>query len=98
MRPGRGVVIRPYRSDDATATVEAWCRPAERNVPDWDEVISKRGSAVAIVDDEIAGFSDVSAAGYIVDAEQHPLTAGIRMTNYRMSKPLGESDPPESPA
>lgn len=156
----RGVMTRPYRSEDAAATLEvfvdaiqitasrdysleqvaAWARPTERNLREWDDGMIRRDSIVATVDGEVAGFSDVSATGYIdmmfvsprfarrgvaselmsrvegraresgvrrlwadvsvtalpffeakgfiVEAEQHPITAGIRMTNYRMSRKL----------
>lgn len=152
--------IRPYRSDDADATlavfiaaititaardyspvqVTAWARPEHRNVAEWHRGMAARGSVVAVVRDEIAGFSDVSADGHIdmmfvapaftrrgvasallafleararasaarqlsadvsitarplfesrgftVEAVRHPIITGVRMTNFRMTKPL----------
>jgi putative acetyltransferase len=157
------LVIRPYRSDDADATlavfiaaitvtaaydysplqVSAWARPEKRNVSDWNRGMVTRDSFVAVIGDEIAGFSDVSAGGYIdmmfvsphfarrgvatalisllesrartsgarqlsadvsitarpffesqgfaVEAVQHPITAGVQMTNFRMTKALVDS-------
>ncbi|WP_258131454.1 MULTISPECIES: GNAT family N-acetyltransferase [unclassified Microbacterium] len=158
------VEIRPYRSEDARATlavfidavtvtaaadysteqIAAWARPAQRNESDWDRAMKGRNSYVCVVDDAIAGFSDVSPTGYIdmmfvsprharrglasallalleaearatgaialsadvsltarpfferhgfiVEAEQHPMTAGVPMTNFQMTRPLAASN------
>lgn len=127
-------------ADYSPAQVAAWSAPQERNVEDWNFARTRLGTVVALAEGEIAGFSDVSAEGYIhmmfvsprygrrgvasallaevdrrgratnatalsTDAsitarpfferhgfsvlrEQHPHTRGVRMTNYRMVKPL----------
>ncbi|WJL96503.1 GNAT family N-acetyltransferase [Microbacterium sp. ET2] len=79
------VRIRPYRSDDAAATLEvfldavtvtaaadyspeqiaAWARPEERTVAEWDAGRRSRSTYVALVDGEVAGFSDVDPSGYV---------------------------------
>lgn len=131
-------------ADYSTEQIAAWARPERRNAADWDRAMSGRNSYVALIDGEIAGFSDVSANGYIdmmfvapkharhgvartllmtletnaresgtkclsadvsitarpfferqgftVVAEQHPLIAGVRLTNFRMTKPLEPSE------
>jgi putative acetyltransferase len=120
--------------------IAAWSAPEERDVDAWDRERVPRVTVVAVLDGHIAGFSDVSAEGYIhmmfvsprfarrgvagallsederraralgagtlttnagitarpfferygfvVVTEQHPVTRGVRMTNYRMLKRL----------
>lgn len=127
-------------SDYAPAQLAAWARPEQRDPATWDLGMRRRNSFVAVVNDQIAGFSDVSVDGYIdmmfvsprhgregvatallakaealargngahqvsadvsitarpffehcgfvVEKEQHPITAGVRMTNFHMSKKL----------
>lgn len=52
-------------SDYSPEQIAAWARPERRNPADWDRAMSGRNSYVALVDGEIAGFSDVNADGYI---------------------------------
>lgn len=81
------VQIRPYRSEDAAATLRvfveavtvtaaadygpeqtaAWAGTGGggRDLAEWDQSMLGRNSFVAIVDEQIAGFSDVSDDGYI---------------------------------
>jgi putative acetyltransferase len=120
--------------------IAAWSAPEERDLDAWDRDRAARGTVVAVLDGHIAGFSDVTAEGYIhmlfvsprfarrgvagallsederrartfgastlstnasitarafferhgftVVTEQHPVTRGVRMTNYRMLKRL----------
>ena len=120
--------------------IAAWSAPHERDKNAWNRVRANLGTIVATVDEDVAGFSDVGAAGYIdmlfvsprfgrrgvgsallleversarvagatalstnasitarpffegrgfhVTVEQHPVTRGVRMTNYRMVKSL----------
>ncbi|WP_460799196.1 GNAT family N-acetyltransferase [Microbacterium sp. GXF0217] len=51
--------------DYAPAQIAAWARPEKRDLPGWDRAMRARDSFVALVDDQVAGFSDVSAEGYI---------------------------------
>lgn len=80
-----GIQLRPYRGDDASATlavflaavtetaaadyspkqIAAWARPESRELSAWDKQLKDRNTVVAVVLDEIAGFSDVSDDGYI---------------------------------
>lgn len=127
-------------ADYLAEQMAAWSRPEQRNIPEWDQGMQDRDSYVAVIDGEIAGFSDVSAEGYIhmifvaprhsrrgiatallnlletrareaethrlsanvsitarpffehhgfeVVAEQHPVMAGVQMTNFHMKKSL----------
>lgn len=120
--------------------IAAWAAPGERTAEGWDAALASRGTIVAILDGDVAGFSDVSADGYIhmmfvapqfgrrgvaaallaederraklwnatavttnasitarpfferygfvVVAEQHPISRGVLLTNYRMVKQL----------
>lgn len=52
-------------ADYSPQQIAAWARADEREVPAWDQSMSARNSFVAVVDGEIAGFSDVSSDGYI---------------------------------
>ncbi|MFS0712276.1 GNAT family N-acetyltransferase [Microbacterium sp. 2P01SA-2] len=45
--------------------IDAWARPGRRDLPSWDEAMSGRASVVAVVGDEVVGFSDVDGDGYI---------------------------------
>lgn len=133
-------ITQTAAADYSPEQVAAWARPGERSVPAWDERMRARNSVVACVGEEVAGFSDVSEAGYVdmmfvapgharrgvasallthleaharghgiprlhadvsitarpfferhgfaVLAEQHPITQGVEMTNFRMEKVL----------
>jgi len=81
------VQIRPYRDEDANATlavfhaavtgtaaadytdaqIAAWSRPGQRNAADWNRRRTERDSFVAVLSgqEEIVGFTDVDADGYI---------------------------------
>ncbi|MBH0117026.1 GNAT family N-acetyltransferase [Salinibacterium sp. NG253] len=52
-------------ADYSPQQIAAWARADEREIPVWDQSMSARNSFVALVDGEIAGFSDVSSDGYI---------------------------------
>jgi len=52
-------------ADYSPEQISAWARPEQRNVADWNRAMSNRNSYVALVDGAVAGFSDVSPAGYI---------------------------------
>jgi putative acetyltransferase len=128
-------------ADDYTPEqIRAWANPAGRDLTTWHAAMLVRGSFVAMIDGDLAGFSDVSPDGYIdmmfvaprflgrgvawrmvthseelartlgapdltadvsitarpfferqgftVVTTQHPVKAGVRMTNFRMRKPL----------
>ena len=126
--------------DYSAEQIAAWARPEQRTVPEWDRAMQGRNSYVAVLDEQIVGFSDVNSEGYIdmmfvsprhsrrgvasalinylqdharvhgtrglsadasitarpfferhgfsVVTEQHPVTAGVPMTNFRMTKVL----------
>jgi putative acetyltransferase len=126
--------------DYSPAQIAAWSAPEQRDLAQWDLSRSELGTVVAVLDGEIAGFSDVDSTGYIhmlfvaarfgrrgvacslladverraldratgslstnasitarpfferfgfvVLAEQYPVTRGVRLTNYRMEKRL----------
>ncbi len=52
-------------ADYAPEQITAWARPDNRDVGGWDRSMLARESYVALVDERLAGFSDVSADGYI---------------------------------
>ncbi|TQK20582.1 GNAT family acetyltransferase [Microbacterium sp. SLBN-154] len=52
-------------ADYSPEQIAAWARPEDRSVAEWDARRRSRNTYVALVDDEVAGFSDVSAAGYV---------------------------------
>jgi GNAT superfamily N-acetyltransferase len=126
--------------DYSPEQIAAWAGPQDREIGAWDSARAECGTVVAILDGDIAGFSDVNADGYIhmlfvaprfgrrgvasalvaaveqrarrlgatslstnasitarpffeqhgfvVVAEQRPITRGVSMTNYRMLKQL----------
>jgi len=137
--------ITQTASADYTAEqIEAWANPAGRDLKTWHAAMRARGSVVASIEGELAGFSDVSREGYvdmmfvaprfvgrgvawqllshveeharsagaqeltadvsitarpfferqgfIVQAEQHPVKAGVTMTNFRMRKALNAAN------
>ena len=51
--------------DYSPEQIAAWARPGQRELIDWDESRRTLNTYVAILDGNVAGFSDVSAAGYI---------------------------------
>jgi putative acetyltransferase len=133
-------VTETAANDYSAEQLAAWARPDQRNLSEWDQARGRLNTFVAVIDTQIAGFSDVGADGYIdmlfvsprygrrgvggallsfleerartsgiaqlsadvsitarqpferrgftVEAEQHPLTAGVRLTNFRMTKDL----------
>jgi len=133
-------VMETASADYSPEQIRVWARPEQRVVTEWHRARSDLNTHVAVVGDEIAGFSDVSEEGHIemmfvsprharrgvakalvavleglarefgarclsaevsitarpffegqgfaVHAEQHPVIAGVRMTNYAMRKEL----------
>jgi putative acetyltransferase len=127
-------------SDYSPEQVAAWSAPKERRLDQWNQRLAERGTIVATIAGELAGYSDVSDEGHIdmmfvnpqfgrrsvasnllaeverralahgattlwtdvsitarpfferhgftAVAEQHPVTRGVSMTNYRMCKVL----------
>lgn len=45
--------------------IAAWAGPAEDNLPRWHAARTAYPTIVAVIGDEVAGFSDVDADGYI---------------------------------
>ncbi|WP_019179531.1 GNAT family N-acetyltransferase [Microbacterium yannicii] len=52
-------------ADYSPEQVRAWARPDRRNLTEWDLARKARNTYVALIVDEVVGFSDVSATGYI---------------------------------
>lgn len=58
--------IRDTASADYTPKqITAWAQPEQRDISAWNQSMCRRNSYVAVLSDEIAGFSDVSEDGYI---------------------------------
>jgi len=51
--------------DYSPEQIAAWARPQERELSAWAQAMVNRNSVVALVDNEIAGFSDVDDSGFI---------------------------------
>ena len=51
--------------DDTPAQIDAWARPRQLDVMQWDQAMLRRKSFVAIIGDQVVGFSDVREDGYI---------------------------------
>ena len=135
-----GAVTITASVDYSPEQIAAWAAPQDREINAWDSARAERGTFMAVLDGDIAGFSDVNADGYIhmlfvaprfgrrgvasslvaaveqrarrlgatslstnasitarpffeqhgfvVVAEQRPITRGVSMTNYRMLKQL----------
>lgn len=52
-------------ADYTPEQIAAWARPDDRDVSGWDRSMLARGSHVALISGQLAGFSDVSADGYV---------------------------------
>jgi putative acetyltransferase len=52
-------------ADYTPEQIFAWARPGQRDVAEWDQAMRGRNSYIALVEDQVAGFSDVSAEGHI---------------------------------
>ena len=128
--------------DYSPEQVRAWARPDHRDLTEWDRQRTDRNTYVAVIAEEVVGFSDVSETGYVdmmfvspmyvrrgvartllgelerrargagvarltadvsitarpffeqfgfhVVATQHPVTGGVRMTNFHMVKCLSD--------
>lgn len=59
-------------SDYSPEQIAAWAAADQCNIEDWDRSRSNTGTVVAIVDDTVAGFSDVDAKGHINMMFVHP--------------------------
>jgi putative acetyltransferase len=133
-------VTRTAAADYTSEQIEAWACSDDPRLAEWDQDRLRLDTFVAVVDGRVAGFSDVSASGYIdmmfvspghgrrgvghalmtflerralaagadqmsadvsitarrffeahgfvVEVEQHPVIAGVQMTNFRMTKAL----------
>jgi putative acetyltransferase len=51
--------------DYSAEQIEAWAAPQDRDLDDWDAAMQARGSFVATISAELAGFSDVGHDGYV---------------------------------
>ncbi len=58
-------VIETASADYSPEQIRVWSRPEHRNVTDWHRARSSLNTYVAVVDGEIAGFSDVDRDGHI---------------------------------
>lgn len=133
-------ITQTAAADYTAEQVQAWANPAGRDLETWHAAMLVRGSFVATIEGQLAGFSDVNQDGYLdmmfvaprflrrgvarqlvkhaealarsagthelsadvsitarpfferhgftVEAEQHPVKAGVRMTNFKMRKSL----------
>ncbi|MEO7122483.1 MAG: GNAT family N-acetyltransferase [Lacisediminihabitans sp.] len=52
-------------ADYSVEQIAAWSAPHERDEVDWNRVRMSLGTIVATVGEDVAGFSDVTATGYI---------------------------------
>ncbi|GAA4116130.1 GNAT family N-acetyltransferase [Enteractinococcus coprophilus] len=52
-------------ADYTPEQIVAWARPERTDISAWDQSMRRRSSYVAVVDEQVAGFSDVSEEGYI---------------------------------
>jgi len=137
-------VTETASADYTAEQVQAWAQPERRDVGTWHAAMLARGSIVATIGGELAGFSDVRPDGYLdmmfvsprhqrrgvarqllahveaharsagtpalsadvsitarpfferqgftVEAEQHPVKAGVELTNYKMRKELRKAN------
>jgi putative acetyltransferase len=51
--------------DYSPEQIAAWAGPQDREIGAWDGARAECGTVVAILDGDIAGFSDVNADGYV---------------------------------
>jgi putative acetyltransferase len=58
-------VTRTAAADYTPEQIEVWARPDDRRLEEWDQDRLGVDTFVAVIDDCVAGFSDVSAGGYI---------------------------------
>jgi putative acetyltransferase len=58
-------VTRTAAADYTPEQVEVWARPDDRRIEEWDQDRLRVDTFVAVIDECVAGFSDVSAGGYI---------------------------------
>lgn len=58
-------IIVTASADYAPEQIAAWARLDNRDVVEWDRSMLARESFVALIGEQLAGFSDVSADGYI---------------------------------
>ncbi|MDR2997044.1 MAG: GNAT family N-acetyltransferase, partial [Microbacterium sp.] len=52
-------------ADYSPEQIAAWARPEKRSIEEWSAAMRRLAGIVAVVDGRVAGFSDVSAEGYI---------------------------------
>lgn len=133
-------VTETAAGDYSPEQIAAWSRSGQRDLSEWERRRTGLNTYVAVVDGNVAGFSDVSAEGHIdmmfvsprqgrrgvgrtllsflegrargtgasrlsadvsitarpffdahgfvAEVEQHPLSGGVRMTNFHMVKDL----------
>lgn len=65
LRIFQDAITRIASADYTSEQITAWVRPGERRLPEWDQSMWDRNSYVALLGEQIAGFSDVSVHGHI---------------------------------
>lgn len=58
-------ITQTAAADYTPAQIQAWARPASRDLETWHSAMNHRDSFIAVIDGEVAGFSDVAPDGYI---------------------------------
>lgn len=58
-------ITKTASADYTPGQLDAWARPARRTLPEWNRGMLGRDSYVAVIEGEVAGFSDVSSDGHI---------------------------------
>lgn len=58
-------VTETAAADYSREQIAAWARPEQRTLADWNHAMHGRSCHVALISRQVAGFSDVSADGYI---------------------------------
>lgn len=66
-------------ADYSAEQIAAWSAPHERDLEEWNRVRMNLETIVAVVDEDVVGFSDVSATGYIDKCEHH-CSSSLRAT------------------
>lgn len=84
-----GISVRPYEANDAASTLAVFLDAVTVTAADVERLSLERATPSLTTNASITARPFFERFGFVVLAEQHPVTRGVRLTNYRMEKRLG---------
>lgn len=58
-------IVKTASADYTVEQIRAWAKPGQRDLPSWHAAMDSRGTVIAQIDAQLAGFSDCDPTGHI---------------------------------